>query len=164
MEVQLREMSTEEFKNFFENSIFDYANDLVKSSSITMDEALIQAQGEFAEMLPDGLDTKDNALRIIVDVAEQKTVGIIWYLFEMTDGVRQVFLSDFIIKEEERRKGYASAALIEMEWDARRNGCSESIIYVWKHNLPGINLYTKCGYVAFKELDDGMYMKKGING
>lgn len=160
MEVQLREMSKDEFKIFFENSIFDYANDLVKSSNITMDEARIQAQGEFAEMLPNGLETKDNVLRIIVDAAEQKAVGIIWYLFEMTDDVKQVFLSDFIIKEEERRKGYASAALIEMEQHAQRKGCTESIIYVWKHNPSGINLYTKCGYVAFRELDDGMYMKK----
>lgn len=55
MEVQLREMSKDEFKIFFENSISDYANDLVKSSNITMDEARIQAQGEFEEMLPNGV-------------------------------------------------------------------------------------------------------------
>lgn len=164
MEVQLREMSKKEFKYFFENSIFDYANDLVKSSNITMDEALIQAQREFAEILPNGLDTKDNVLRIVVDTAEEKAVGAIWYLFEMTDDVKQVFLSDLIIKEEERRKGYASAALTEMEQDAQKNGCAESIIYVWKHNPPAINLYTQCGYGAFKELNDGMYMKKGIKG
>lgn len=78
----------------------------------------------------------------------------------MADGVKQVFLSDFIIKEEECRKGYASAALIEMEQDAWRNECAESVIYVCKHNPSGINLYTKCGYVAFRELDDGMYMEK----
>lgn len=164
MEVKLREMTREEFKIFCENSIYDYANDLVKSSNITMDEACLQAQGEFAEMLPNGLETEDNTLRIIVDAAEEKAVGIIWYLYEMTDDVKQVFLSDFIIKEEERRKGYASAALIEMERDAQKNGCVESIIYVWKHNPPGISLYNKCGYVAFRELDDGMYMKKRIKG
>ncbi len=164
MKVQLREMSKVEFKVFSEYSIYDYANDLVKSSNIMMDEAHVQAKREFAEMLPNGLDTKDNVLRIIVDVAEEKAVGIIWYLFELTDDVKQVFLSDFIIKEEERRKGYASAALIEMERDARKNGCAESIIYVWKHNQPGINLYTTCGYVTFRELDDGTYMKKRIGG
>ena len=164
MEVQLREMSEEEFKIFFEYSINDYVNDLIKASAITMDEALAEAKREFAEMLPNGVSTQDNVLRIIVDAAEEKAVGIIWYLFEMTDGIKQVFLSDFIIKEEERRKGYASAALAEMEQDARRNGCAESIIYVWKHNLPGINLYTKCGYVTFRDSDDGMYMKKRIKG
>lgn len=164
MEVQLREMSMEEFKIFSENSIFDYANDLVKSSGITMDEALIQAQREFEEMLPNGLETKDNILRVIVDVCEQKAVGIIWYLLEWTDNVKQVFVNDFVINDEERRRGYASAALTEMEQDAWRNECVESIIYVWKHNLPGFNLYTKCGHVTFRELDDGMYMKKGLKG
>lgn len=162
MQIRLREMSEKEFKVFFEYSVNDYANDLVKSANITMGEALMQAKGEFAEMLPNGVSSKDNALRIIVDAVEEKVVGVIWYLFEMTDGIKQVFLSDFIIKEEERRKGYASVALTEMEQDAKKNGCTESIIYVWKHNLPGINLYTKCGYGVFKELDDGMYMKKGI--
>ena len=164
MEVQLREMSEEVFKIFFEYSINDYVNDLIKSSDITMEEALAEAKREFAEMLPNGLSTQDNVLRIIVDAAEEKAVGIIWYLFEMADGIKQVFLSDFIIKEEERRKGYASAALAEMEQDAGRNGCAESIIYVWKHNKPGINLYTKCGYATFRESDDGMYMKKRIKG
>lgn len=164
MEVQFREMSEEEFKIFYENSINDYVNDLMKSSDITMEEAFAEAKREFAEMLPNGLATKDNALRIIVDAAEEKAVGVIWYLFEMTDDIKQVFLSDFIIKEEERRKGYASVALTEMERDAQRNGCAESIIYVWKHNSPGINLYTKGGYVTFRELDDGMYMKKRIKG
>lgn len=164
MEVQLREMSEQEFKIFFEYSINDYVNDLIKSSDITMEEALAEAKREFAEMLPNGLSTQDNVLRIIVDADEEKAVGIIWYLFETTDGIKQVFLSDFIIKEEERRKGYASAALTEMEQDAGRNGCAESIIYVWKHNPPGINLYTKCGYATFRESDDGMYMKKRIKG
>lgn len=164
MEVQLREMSEEEFKPFLENSINDYVDDLIKTSAITVEEALAEAKREFTEMLPNGLGTKDNALRTIVDAAEEKAVGVIWYLFEMTDGIKQVFLSDFIIKEKERRKGYASEALTEMERDARRNGCAESIIYVWKHNLPGINLYTKCGYAAFRESDDGMYMKKRIKG
>lgn len=115
-------------------------------------------------MLPNGLETKDNILRVIVDVCEQKAVGIIWYLLEWTGNVKQVFVNDFVINDEERRRGYASAALTEMEQDAWRNECVESIIYVWKHNLPGFNLYTKCGYVTFRELDDGMYMKKGLKG
>ena len=47
MKVQLRKMSKDEFDIFSENSINDYTNDLMKSSDITMDEARIQAQGEF---------------------------------------------------------------------------------------------------------------------
>ncbi|MDE6852132.1 MAG: GNAT family N-acetyltransferase [Lachnospiraceae bacterium] len=68
----------------------------------------------------------------------------------------QVFLNNLLIYEEERRKGYAMAALSEIVSYAAGDGCRQSIIYVWKHNLPGINLYTKCGYVAFREWEDGM--------
>lgn len=160
MDVLLRKMSEEEFKAYFEYSINDYANDLMNANNSAIEDALAQAEREFEEMLPNGSNTEDNALRIIVDAAGEKIVGVIWYLFEMTDGVKQVFLNDFIIREEERRKGYASAALAEMERDAVKNDCGESIIYVWKHNSPGISLYTKCGYAVFRELDDGMYMKK----
>lgn len=97
---------------------------------------------------------------VIEDLQDARPVGVIWYLFEWTDGVKQVFLNDFVIKQEERRKGYATAALQEMERDAQANGCTESITYVWKHNPPGIKLYRKCGYTTFREMDDGMYMKK----
>lgn len=67
-----------------------------------------------------------------------------------------------MIKEEERRKEYAAAALLEMEQEARKSGCIESRLYVSKENLIGIKLYTKCGYIVFRELDDGMYMRKEI--
>lgn len=160
MKVRLRRMSEKEFKEFSEYSTNDYAKDLMEESQITLQEALSQAREELLEMLPEGLDTKDNALMIVEDWSDGRAVGIIWYLFEETNEEKQVFLSDFVIKEEERRKGYATAALVEMELDAQRNGCKESVIYVWKHNLPGIKLYTKCGYITFRDLDDGMYMKK----
>lgn len=83
-------------------------------------------------------------------------------MYEITEGTKQVFLNDLLIYEEERRNGYAMAALSEMVHNATEAGCRQSIIYVWKHNPSGVNLYTKCGYVAFRELDDGMYMRKEI--
>ena len=67
-----------------------------------------------------------------------------------------------MIYEEERRKRYATSALTAMEHNAIEAGCRQSIIYVWKHNSSGGNLYMKCGYVTFKELGDGLYMKKDI--
>lgn len=162
MEVRLRKMNVKEFKSYCEYSVNDYAKDLMKSSDITLEEAREQARKEFKGMLPQGTDTKDNYVMIIEDVRDRKAVGIIWYLYEEFQGAKQVFLSDFIVYEEERRKGYATVALAEMERNAMRDGCKQSIIYVWKHNPPGINLYTKCGYITFKELNDGMYMKKSL--
>jgi ribosomal protein S18 acetylase RimI-like enzyme len=160
--VRLRKMSKNEYADFCEYSIKDYAIDLQKEHDISLEESVKQAEEEFTDMLPQGLDTKDNALMIIEDYETGKDVGIIWYLFEVTDGISHTFLSDFIIKEEDRRKGYAIAALDAMEDDARNQGCIESRLYVWTHNPPGLNLYKKCGYVTFREVRGGMYMKKSL--
>lgn len=162
MEVGLRKMNLQEFESFCEYSINDYIKDLMKEQEITLEEALNQAQKEFTDMLPEGINTTDNSLMMIENVYTEKAVGIIWYLYEIIEGKKQVFLNDFIIYENHRRKGYATAALDKMVYNAKQDGCTQSIIYVWKHNLPGINLYTKCGYTTFRELDDGMYMKKEI--
>ena len=162
MKVKLRKMTLQEFDIFYEHSTTDYAKDLMKDTDITFEIALSQAKVEFVEMLPDGLDTKDNSLMVIECSAEVKTVGVLWYLYEVTDGVNQVFLSDFIIKRDERRKGYATATMNELEKDAIECGCTESVLYVSKDNIPGINLYIKCGYSAFRQLAGGMYMKKRL--
>ena len=150
MKVRLREMSLQEFETFREYSTNDYAKDLMKEQNISPESALKQAVTEFSDMLPEGIKTKDHSLMMIEDENSQKTVGIIWYLYEITEGTKQVFLNDLLIYEQERRKGYAMAALSEMVHNAARAGCRQSIIYVWKHNPPGVNLYTKCGYVAFR--------------
>ena len=40
-------MPEKEFKIFYENSINDYVNDLMKSSDIAMEEAFAEAKREF---------------------------------------------------------------------------------------------------------------------
>lgn len=160
MKVKLKKMSHLEFNKFREYSIGEYAKDIMKAKEISSDEANKQAEAEFIEMLPQGIDTKDNAIMAIKDYVTDKTVGVIWYMFEVTDGVSHTFLCEFIIREEERRKGYATAALAGMEDDAKSHGCTESRLYVWKHNPPGLNLYIKSGYTSFRDVEDGMYMRK----
>ena len=163
MNVQLRKMNTREFQQFKRYSIEDYSKDLMENSEMSFEEAMIQSKKEFTEMLTDGVDTPDTELMVIEDTDTQKKVGVIWYLYEVTDGIKHTFLSDFVIKEEERRKGYATAALYEMEKRASMNGCTECRLFVWKHNPKGIKLYTKVGYTEFRDEDDGMYMKKIIS-
>ncbi|WP_455616983.1 GNAT family N-acetyltransferase [Eisenbergiella sp.] len=163
MNVKLRKMTVSEFELFKQYSIEDYAIDIIKNSDKSLKEAQSQAEKEFSDMLKDGVDTKDNDLMIIEDCDAEKNVGVIWYLYECTDGVKYTFLSDFVVKEEERRKGYATAALYEMEKEAGKHDCTECRLYVGKDNKKGINLYTKVGYEIFRNVDGGMYMAKTIH-
>lgn len=163
MNVKLRKMTVSEFAVFKQYSIEDYAIDLTNNFELTLEKALSQAEKEFIDILKEGIYTKDNDLMVITDCNAEKNVGVIWYLYEFTDGIKHTFLSDFIVKEEERRKGYATAALYEMEKEASKYGCTECRLYVGKNNKKGIQLYTKVGYEIFRNTDDGMYMKKVIH-
>ena len=113
-------------------------------------------------MLPDGLDTKDNHLIVIEEMADQRIVGFIWYLSEWTDGVKQVFLCDFVIYEPERRKGYASGAISEMLRIAKESGCEFGSLFVWDHNPEGEKLYEKCGFATVRAAEGGKYMRKAL--
>lgn len=162
MKVNLRKMTLQEYDIFLEYSMSDHAREMVKENNISFEDALMQTKAEVQEMLPAGLDTRDNSLMIIEDLMNGKNVGVMWYLFEETDGVKQVFLSDFVIDENERRKGYATAALEEMNKSALEYGCEESVLFVAKDNDPAIRLYSNYGYKYFREFEDGIFMKKEL--
>lgn len=162
--IRLRRMTEEEFLKYKKDNVADYARDLLKGKNITEEQALMKAENEFNWALPDGLDTPDNFLMKIIDAASGKEVGIIWFLYEWNQShdTRNVFLSDLLIYEPERRKGYASAAVNEMNSLAKADGCRSSVLFVWEHNPGGARLYEKCGYEPAHRIQGGTYMKKAL--
>ncbi|HAX50465.1 MAG TPA: hypothetical protein DDY59_04940 [Lachnospiraceae bacterium] len=162
MSVNLRKMTSKEYDVFYEYSINNHASELMKEMDISFEDALSQTEAEVQEMLPDGMNTKDNSLMVIEDIPGSRNVGSIWYLYEVTDGVQQIFLCDFVIDESERKKGYATEALSVMERNAIEYGCKVSVLFVAKENEPAQKLYAKCGYIFHREQDDGMYLKKKL--
>ena len=159
--VSLRRMTAEEFAHFADSSARDYAEGLIKSG-IPREQARRQALEEFMGQLPGGVETPDHFLMTLLDAPSGRPVGALWYLYEWTAGTRQVFLNDLLILASERRKGYASAALLEMERRAGIDGCGESVVFVWAHNFPGLSLYRKCGYTVIRETNGGAYLKKAL--
>lgn len=161
--VLLREMTPQEFQVFSEYSIADYAGDLIRNRGISHEDAHRQAKQEFAALLPDGLSTTGNALRVIMNAQDKRPVGMIWSLYEETDGVKHAFVSDFVLSPQERRKGYAAAALAQLERLALAHGCEECRLFIWNGNAAGRALYDKCGYAAYRQESDGVYMSKKLH-
>ena len=157
--VTLREMTAEEYARFRAYSIEHHAADLAGGAPSA--DARFRAAAEFDGLLPQGLSTPDNRLMTITEEGT-RPVGYIWYLFEETDGVKQVFLADFVIDERERRKGFGAAALHEMEKAARESGCAEAVLWVYHDNTAAVRLYTKEGYRPFRGDAAGTYMKKPL--
>ena len=156
--IRLRKMTEEEFLRFKEYSTADYAKDLMSRESLDVDQAFAMAVKDFSEALPDGLETQGQFLMTIEEVQNHMTVGCLWFHYEE----QQVFLDDFLIHEAERRKGYATAALLEMERMAKADGCTESVLFVWDHDPEAAALYRRCGYDAVSRIDGGSYMRKEL--
>ena len=156
--IRLRKMTEEEFLRFKEYSTADYAKDLMHEEGLDENQATAMAVKDFEAALPNGPETQEQFLMTIEEVQNHMTVGCLWFHYEE----QQVFLDDFLIHEAERRKGYATAALLEMERMAKADGCTESVLFVWNHNPEAAALYQKCGYRKSSRLDGGSYMKKQL--
>ncbi len=160
--IEFQKMTEAEYSQFREFSIAEYAKDLMNGEDLDHESALKNAEREFSEMLPDGPGTENQFVMMIKDAQSGKEVGWIWYSYEMDEDEKQVFLCDFLIYENDRRKGYASAALAEMERRAKADGCETAALFVWDHNEPGVALYRKCGYTPEEQDDGGVSMEKQL--
>ena len=161
--VTLKKMSEKEFLDYKEFSISEYAQDLTKGKNISYEQARIDAKKEFEFGLPNGLDTKNSFLMNIVAKDGEK-VGWLWFQYDTNEegNSKQVFLADLFIFESERRKGYASDAINEMNRIAKNDCCSSSALFVWEHNPKGLGLYEKCGYKYFQQGEGGIFMLKEL--
>ena len=161
--VILQKMTEKEFFEYKEFSITEYAKDLIKGKNISQEQATTDAKREFEGGLPDGLETKDSFLMVIKN-EEGKTVGWLWFQYDTNDkgNSKQVFLADLYVFESDRRKGYASDALNEMNRIAKNDCCSSSALFVWEHNPAGLVLYKKCGYKSSQQGEGGLFMLKEI--
>lgn len=163
MVVTLVPMTSEEYETFLQMSRDDQVNDLV-AGGMSYEEAVRATDDELKDLLPEGQDTENNFLMMIRTEEDLKAVGYIWTLHELTGDMKQSFLCDLLIYEDSRRRGYAREALCLMEQSAYLAGCEESILYVSKDNKTAASVYDRCGYSAFREEGDGMYMRKRLTG
>ncbi len=108
-------------------------------------------------LLPNGQGTTDNYLRTIIDDATSEPVGMIWYAIRQEDDRNYVFLYDFQIFEDHRRKGLGTQALVHLDGEVKEMGFKLITLHVFAHNRAARELYSKVGY---KETD--LVMSKNL--
>ena len=163
MPVKIRNMSKEEFDIFYQWSIEHNVAELMEERGLSRDTALKETKEEVSQMLPKGLDTEHHHLLSIVETDCEKVVGFLWTIHEETNGRQQCFICDFAIWESERRKGYATKALLLTEITAAEAGCQECVLFVADRNLAAKALYEKLGYKCLRRQDYGSYMIKQLS-
>ncbi|HOD92756.1 MAG TPA: GNAT family N-acetyltransferase [Clostridia bacterium] len=157
--VKLHNMQIDEFDKFSKWSINDYAEELLLAKqSSSKEKALQKAENEFNEILPYGLETKDNYLMMIVNESDED-VGVIWYLINGN----MVFICDFVIFEKYRRCKYGYMTLEQLEIIAIKDDKESIMLHVFSYNTPAIGLYKKFGFIIVQEKDNGsIYMQKKL--
>jgi ribosomal protein S18 acetylase RimI-like enzyme len=144
--VDLVPMSAAAYRDYVEVAVSGYAEENVASGRWPRDGALARSRADFEESLPQGLSTPDNYLFEIRDADAGVTVGFLCFAVREKHGLRTAFVFDIEVKQEFRRRGYASAALKELEPIVRGLGLSGIGLHVFGKNAAAQALYGKLGY------------------
>jgi RimJ/RimL family protein N-acetyltransferase len=148
--LRLVRMQQEDFEPYLEREIREYAEDHVRNGNWSAEEALERSRKEHQQLLPDGLESRNQYLFSIKD-ASDRMLGTLWVNIE--NG--RAFIYDFRIEESFRGKGYGKQALVALDEELRSMGLESVGLHVFGDNVKAQELYKKMGYQI-----TGIHMKK----
>jgi ribosomal protein S18 acetylase RimI-like enzyme len=143
---KLEPMDEATFEAWMQASIRDYAREKVEAGNWPADGSLERANVEFEALLPAGRATAGHEIRSMIN-DDGERVGHAWFVPEDRPFGRVVFIYDIAVEPAHRRKGYAQAALAEIENYAREHACVGVQLHVFGGNLAARRLYARAGYV-----------------
>ncbi len=140
--VNLRPMTTEEYDAWVPAAIADYAAQHVAAGSRPAETSLELARTEFAELLPEGLQTDQHHL--LVAESDGERVGLLWLRIPSLGDAAFVF--DVEVQTQQRGKGFGRAIMLAAESYARDRGATALRLHVFGSNTVARSLYESLGY------------------
>jgi GNAT superfamily N-acetyltransferase len=125
-EVRLRPMTDDEFVDYLDWVVDDYAAELERNGKAVGDAAADASRSSFASLLPSGVSTPEQELLIAEDPEEGARVGVLWF-GPSTDDPTVAWIYDVTIDPDRRGQGWGRAALRAFEGEARGH----------RHDRPG---------------------------
>ena len=146
--VRLSPMSETLFQAYLATAVQEYAQGHLKSGDCEPEDALMLAQKDYQELLPNGLQTKNHFLFSIYDDASDaaESIGMVWFAVKDQRAVKSTFIYDFSIREDLRGHGYGRATLGKVEELIRQMGIGKVFLHVFGYNHAARALYEKMGY------------------
>ncbi|MFL7868799.1 MAG: GNAT family N-acetyltransferase [Anaerolineales bacterium] len=142
--LRLVPMTESEFEMYLEKAVPEYADDKARAGHWSAEEALERSRKAYAELLPQGVNTRDNYLfRVQLEESGDK-IGMIWMKHEAPR--LQGFIFDISLEEAQRGKGYGRQVMLALEEIAKGMGLETLALHVFAHNTPAMKLYEKLGY------------------
>ena len=140
--ADVRPMTTAEYDAWVPAAIADYAAQHVAAGSRPAETSLELAHTEFAELLPEGLQTDHHHLLVAESAGER--VGILWLRIPSSGDAAFVF--DVEVETQQRGKGYGRAIMLAAESYARDRGATALRLHVFGTNTVARSLYESLGY------------------
>jgi len=158
-QISFKKMNGDEFKIYSKWSVKAYADHLIKSGDERFRfKAIKEAKAEFNDVFPDGADSADNWLYIVINEDNEK-IGVIGYQNSPFEE-NAAFVTENVIKEEYRGKGYGKSAFVKIQEDAREKGFSKMVLNVFKHTPVSYAMYEKNGFRVIEDHGGSAIMEK----
>lgn len=137
-------MTEAELEEYLRQAIGGYADAHVAAGSWSAEDAQERSAAEFAELLPDGLATKDMLL-FMAEARGGEVVGWVWLCLKHPRG-QFAWIYDIEVVADQRGKGYGRALLAAAEAELRQRGVWEVGLNVFGPNVVAQRLYASSGY------------------
>ena len=144
--ITLEPMDEPAYERWLATSIPEFAQEKVEAGTWLESEALERSARSYREHLPSGLATPGQEIRSMINDTGV-LVGYAWWGPVDRPIGRVAFIYDIAVLPEHRRKGYARAALAEIENWARANGLVGVQLHVHGPNTGARKLYRSVGFV-----------------
>ncbi len=158
-QISFKKMNKDEFRVYSKWSVKAYAEHLIKAGDERFRfRALKAAKSEFCDIFPDGADSADNYLYVVINEKGEK-IGVIGYQKSPFEE-NAAFVTENVIKEEYRGLGYGKSALVQLQADAKENGFAKMVLNCFKHTPVSFSMYEKNGFKVIEDYGGSVIMEK----
>ena len=118
----------------------------VEDGRWTLAESIGKSREAHVLLLPQGLQTPGQFFMHLHDADGDDRIGTLWWSEAEKGGALEAYVYNIEIEESARRRGYARAALLELERVAREHGLQRVGLHVFGHNRGARRLYEALGF------------------
>ena len=158
-QISFKSMDSDEFQVYSKWSVKAYAEHLIKAGDEKFRfKALKAAKSEFNDIFPDGANSADNYLYVVINEQNEK-IGVIGYQQSPFEE-NAAFVTENVIKEEYRGQGYGKSTFVKIQEDAREKGFGKMVLNCFKHTPISYSMYEKNGFKVTEDYGGSVIMEK----
>jgi ribosomal protein S18 acetylase RimI-like enzyme len=148
MSLRLQPMTAAEYAVWVADAVSNYAQEFVDSGILDDQAAQERARKDFADLLPDGLDTENHLIWAARVEGAQPLVGTIWVKLVPERRPPHAFVYALDVDAGHRRRGYGQAIMEAAIGECRARGIGSIGLHVFGHNDVARRLYDRLGFVV----------------